>query len=122
MDIYSQHRLKSAAAEPEHSIRKAEFDQTIGELDRLKSYNKSNLVGAINELNRVFVGAALAIENGRATVQLLDASGQVKGNIIYDVILLPIRITVPTISFETEMSGLIRRARQDNPLNHVEIV
>ncbi|MDR2706547.1 MAG: hypothetical protein LBC02_12270 [Planctomycetaceae bacterium] len=122
MDIYSQPRLKVAATEPEHSVRKAEFDQTIGGLNRLKSCNKSNLVDAINEFNRVFVGAALAVEHGRATVQLLDASGEPNGNIIHDVILLPVSVAVPSFDFDTDTSDLICRARQDNPLNHVEIV
>jgi hypothetical protein len=126
MDIYSQPHLKAAATEPEHSVRKAEFDTTIGSLNRLKSYNKSNLVEAINEFNRVFVGAALAVEHGRATVQLLDASGQANGNIIHDVIMLPISVAVPSVAFNTadfdmETSDLICRARQDNPLNPVEI-
>jgi hypothetical protein len=123
MDIYSQHHLKVAATEPEHLVRKAEFDATVGDLTQLKTRNKSNLVAAINEFNRVSIGAALSQDtNGRATVQLLDAAGLPNGRIIRNVILLPISMMMPAKTIDTETSDLISRARKDNPLNPVEIV
>jgi len=50
MDTFSQQNLKSPATEPEHAVRKAEFDETVGDLSELQTQNHSNLIMAINEL------------------------------------------------------------------------
>jgi hypothetical protein len=51
MDTFSQHNLKSPATEPEHAVRKAEFDTRTGDLTELHTMDKSNLVTAINEVH-----------------------------------------------------------------------
>jgi hypothetical protein len=128
MDIYSQHHLRVAATEPEHLLRKAELDQAAGNLALLKTQDKSNLVSAINELassvpphrQRGSVGGMISKEpNGRAKVQLFDAMGFPAGRVVRNVMMLPV---TPPVEIDTETSGLICRARKDNPLNNVEIV
>lgn len=51
MDQYSQHNLKKAATEPEHIVRKVEFDATTGNTSDLLTWNKSSLVESVNEVN-----------------------------------------------------------------------
>lgn len=50
MEQFSQQFLKAAATQPEHVVRKAEFDNKLGELSGLQTQNKTNIVSAINEL------------------------------------------------------------------------
>jgi hypothetical protein len=108
MDIYSQHHLKIAATEPEHLVRKAEFDAAINGIVSL---------AIPQHRQRIAVGGLIAAEpNGRAAVQLLDAMGIPAGKLVRNVILLPVQnIQTP------EYSDLISRARKDNPLNDVEV-
>ncbi len=51
MDIYSQQHLKIAATEPEHIVRKAEFDSTVGNVFGLTTWNRSSLVSSMNEIH-----------------------------------------------------------------------
>jgi hypothetical protein len=98
MYIYSQCKLQVAPTEPEHIIRKKDLDMVIGDLSLLKTLKKKKLVSIINVIAALMhsrhrqsfaIGEIIGLDsNGRATVQLLDATRTPAGKIIRNVILL----------------------------------
>ena len=95
MKTFSQQFLKVAATEPEHLVRKVELDRKIA------------------------VGVEIEqLPNGRSNVRLLDGDGQPTGNIVRNVIVLPVSTKA---TFVTGIDELINLARKDNPLNPVVI-
>ena len=88
MDQYSQHKLKKAATEPEHIMRKAEFDQAVESLDeRIVSIEQTFDVrpGLSAGVMKGHIGAesfSIADEsNAPATPPLLLESTQVVDNL-----------------------------------------
>ncbi|MDR1291281.1 MAG: hypothetical protein LBK06_08770 [Planctomycetaceae bacterium] len=75
MDTFSQHNLKSPATEPEHAVRKAEFDAATGNLTGLHTMDKSNLVTAINEVYTM-AGAGVGNDSESGKTAVAYALGQ----------------------------------------------
>jgi hypothetical protein len=68
MDTFSQQNLKSPATEPEHAVRKAEFDAAVGDLSELQTESASNLVTAINDVYHRAGNGSGDSESGKTAV------------------------------------------------------
>jgi hypothetical protein len=90
MDTFSQHHIKSPATEPEHALRKSEFDQTVGRLADLTTRANSNLVSAINELagHKVTLVSVLQIKGERGDFRAINRNGQPTGQVFSNVRIL----------------------------------
>ena len=92
MDQYSQHRLKTAATEPEHAVRKAEFDAVLASLGGtggetltdLATVDQSSLVAAINEIfwdqmdNKELLAQTIGGVEYSTFAKLIQAAGHAK--------------------------------------------